>query len=94
MLQNATAAGGTQAYGPERIWSSRLNTEPTERLSATAADALTSRLTNGRMRVETDAHGAFLTHVGKRGKVRLLPYQLTPHGIEQAAAENEPWPHD
>ncbi len=71
-----------------------MSDNPPERLSAAAADALASRLTNGRMRVETDAQGVFLTHVGKRGKVRLLPYQLTPHGIEQAAAENEPWPHD
>jgi hypothetical protein len=71
-----------------------LNDLPPERLSAAAADALVSRLSAGRMRVESDARGTFLTHVGKRGKVRLLPYQLTPHGIEHVVAENEPWPHD
>jgi hypothetical protein len=71
-----------------------LNDTPTGQLSAADADALANRLSGGCLHVELHLQGTFLVHVGKRGRVRLLPYQLTEHGIEQAVAESNPWPHD
>jgi hypothetical protein len=36
----------------------------------------------------------YLTHVGKRSWIHLLPYQLTVSGVSEAVRENDPWHGD
>jgi hypothetical protein len=58
------------------------------------ADELARSLTSDRMGVLKSGGKAYLTHVGKRTTIHLLPYQLTVRGINEVVRENDPWPGD
>jgi hypothetical protein len=61
-------------------------------ISVAEADALARKLTDGRVGVIQSYGKTYLEHVGKRGMVHLLSYQLTVRGITAAVRENDPWP--
>jgi hypothetical protein len=61
-------------------------------VSAIEADAMARALSDNRIGVEKVHGKTYLTHVGRRYRVHLLPYQLTIRGIREAVAENDPWP--
>lgn len=58
------------------------------------ADELARSLTSDRMNVIRSNGKTYLTHVGKRSWIHLLPYQLTVRGISEAVQENDPWHGD
>lgn len=62
-------------------------------LSVEDADEFVGQVTLQRMNVVRAVDGkSYLTHIGKRFRVHLLPYQLTRRGLLTAVAENDPWP--
>lgn len=65
--------------------------EPDAPISVAEADVIARRLSNNKMAVQDMGDGIYLTHVGERGRLHLLPYQLTVQGIELAVQGNDPW---
>ena len=70
--------------------------KPTDSFSPLAdedADEFVRQVTLNRMGVVRAADGkTYLTHVGKRFRTHLLPYQMTRRHLLTAVAENDPWP--
>ena len=66
--------------------------EAYDRLSVATADEFASERTAGRIRVRFNGADATMWREGERATIHLLPYQLTEQGIDDAIAENEPWP--
>ena len=71
---------------------------PTTPISIIEADRFARQLTNDQVFIEVEADAkrdgsvARLCRAGSSTTVGLLPYQLTRAGIEEAIAENDPWP--
>jgi hypothetical protein len=68
--------------------------EPYDRLSVATADDFARARTAGRIRVRFNGGNVTMWREGQRVTIHLLPYQLTEQGIDNAIAENEPWPEN